>query len=136
MSARAVGGTLRARRGAARRDATAAKPSPRDADDASTRSLDDDDGDDDGGKETTTTTTTTTTRKRRFFRTLARVARLARPYFSGDSRWRARGLLFAVVTLCGLTTWLMVVFSDCQKDMSTALAENCLLYTSPSPRDS
>ena len=124
MSARAVGGTLRARRGAARRDATAAKPSPRDADDASTRSLDDDDGDDDGGKETTTTTTTTTTtRKRRFFRTLARVARLARPYFSGDSKWRARGLLFAVVTLCGLTTWLMVVFSDCQKDMSTALAE-------------
>ena len=122
MSARAVGGTLRARRGAARRDATAAKPSPRDADDASTRSLDDEDGDDDGGKETTTTTTTTT-RKRRFFRTLARVARLARPYFSGDSRWRARGLLFAVVTLCGLTTWLMVVFSDCQKDMSTALAE-------------
>ena len=120
MSARAVGGTLRARRGAARRDATAAKPSPRDADDASTRSLDDDDGDDDGGKETTTTTTT---RKRRFFRTLARVARLARPYFSGDSKWRARGLLFAVVTLCGLTTWLMVVFSDCQKDMSTALAE-------------
>ena len=124
MSARAVGGTLRARRGAARRDAKPyAKPSPRDADDASTRSLDDDDGDDDGGKETTTTTTTTTTRKRRFFRTLARVARLARPYFSGDSKWRARGLLFAVVTLCGLTTWLMVVFSDCQKDMSTALAE-------------
>ena len=121
MSARAVGGTLRARRGAARRDAKPyAKPSPRDADDASTRSLDDDDGDDDGGKETTTTTTT---RKRRFFRTLARVARLARPYFSGDSKWRARGLLFAVVTLCGLTTWLMVVFSDCQKDMSTALAE-------------
>jgi ABC-type uncharacterized transport system fused permease/ATPase subunit len=32
-------------------------------------------------------------------------------------------LLFAVVALCGLTTWLMVVFSDCQKDMSTALAE-------------
>ena len=124
MSARAVGGTLRARRGAARRDAKPyAKPSPRDADDASTRSLDDDIGDDDGGKETTTTTTTTTTRKRRFFRTLARVARLARPYFSGDSKWRARGLLFAVVTLCGLTTWLMVVFSDCQKDMSTALAE-------------
>ena len=122
MSARAVGGTLRARRGAARRDATAAKPSPRDADDASTRALDDDDGDDVGGKDATTTTTTTT-RKRRFFRTLARVARLARPYFSGDSRWRARGLLFAVVTLCGLTTWLMVVFSDCQKDMSTALAE-------------
>ena len=122
MSARAVGGTLRARRGAARRDAKPyAKPSPRDADDASTRSLDDDIGDDDGGKETTTTTTTT--RKRRFFRTLARVARLARPYFSGDSKWRARGLLFAVVTLCGLTTWLMVVFSDCQKDMSTALAE-------------
>lgn len=32
-------------------------------------------------------------------------------------------MLFAVVTLCGLTTSLMVVFSDCQKDMSTALAE-------------
>ncbi len=114
MSGRAVG-TLRARRGAARRDATAAKPSSSDADDASTRSPDD------AGVRRRRETTTPT--RRRFFRTLARVARLARPYFYGDSRWRARGLLFAVVTLCGLTTWLMVVFSDCQKDMSTALAE-------------
>mgnify|MGYP003773895737 FL=1 len=116
MSDRAVGGTLRARRAAARRDATAAKPPPRDADDASTR-LPDDDGARRRRNESTTT------RRRPFFRTLARVARLARPYFFGDSRWRARGLLFAVVTLCGLTTSLMVVFSDCQKDMSTALAE-------------
>jgi ABC-type uncharacterized transport system fused permease/ATPase subunit len=116
MSDRAVGGTLRARRAAARRDATAAKPPPRDADDASTR-LPDDDG------ALRRRNESTTTRRRPFFRTLARVARLARPYFFGDSRWRARGLLFAVVALCGLTTSLMVVFSDCQKDMSTALAE-------------
>ena len=116
MSDRAVGGTLRARRAAARRDATAATRPPRDADDASTR-LPDDDGARRRRNESTTT------RRRPFFRTLARVARLARPYFFGDSRWRARGLLFAVVTLCGLTTSLMVVFSDCQKDMSTALAE-------------
>ena len=115
MSDRAVGGTLRARRGAARRDATAAKPPPRDADDESTRLPDDD-----GARRRRNDSTTT---RRPFFRTLARVARLARPYFFGDSRWRACGLLFAVVTLCGLTTWLMVVFSDCQKDMSTALAE-------------
>jgi len=116
MSDRAVGGTLRARRAAARRDATAAKPPPRDADDASTRLPDDD-------VSRRRRNESTTTRRRPFFRTLARVARLARPYFFGDSRWRARGLLFAVVTLCGLTTMLMVVFSDCQKDMSTALAE-------------
>ncbi len=116
MSDRAVGGTLRARRAAARRDATAAKPPPRDADDASTRLPDDD-------VSRRRRNESTTTRRRPFFRTLARVARLARPYFFGDSRWRARGLLFAVVTLCGLTTSLMVVFSDCQKDMSTALAE-------------
>ena len=115
MSDRAVGGTLRARRAAARRDATAAKPPPRDADDESTRLPDDD-----GARRRRNDSTTT---RRPFFRTLARVARLARPYFFGDSRWRACGLLFAVVTLCGLTTWLMVVFSDCQKDISTALAE-------------
>ena len=116
MSDRAVGGTLRARRAAARRDATAATRPPRDADDASTRLPDDD-------VSRRRRNESTTTRRRPFFRTLARVARLARPYFFGDSRWRARGLLFAVVALCGLTTSLMVVFSDCQKDMSTALAE-------------
>ena len=116
MSDRAVGGTLRARRGAARRDATAATRPPRDADDASTRLPDDD-------VSRRRRNESTTTRRRPFFRTLARVARLARPYFFGDSRWCARGLLFAVVALCGLTTSLMVVFSDCQKDMSTALAE-------------
>ena len=87
------------RRAAAR---PAAKPSPRTLTTRRRGPLDDADRWDDGGKETTTTTTTTT-RKRRFFRTLARVARLARPYFSGDSGARARALLFAVVTLCGGT---------------------------------
>lgn len=59
----------------------------------------------------------------RFFHTLSRVYSLARPYFFSDQRWRARVLLAIVVTLCGLTTWLMVIFSYCQRDMSTALSE-------------
>jgi putative ATP-binding cassette transporter len=60
---------------------------------------------------------------RSFFRTLPGAYALSTPYFVGDRKWRARGLLGLVVFLCGLTTALMVVFSFCQRDMTSALSE-------------
>lgn len=58
----------------------------------------------------------------RFVPTLMRALRLARIYFDGDQRGRARGLLLVMLALCATTTGLMVVFSYVQRDMSTALS--------------
>jgi putative ATP-binding cassette transporter len=58
----------------------------------------------------------------RFVPTLMRALRLARIYYDGDQRGRARGLLLVMLALCAATTGLMVVFSYVQRDMSTALS--------------
>ena len=58
----------------------------------------------------------------RFVPTLMRAARLARLYYFGDQKVRARVLLGAMLVLCACTTGLMVVFSYVQRDMSTALS--------------
>ena len=49
--------------------------------------------------------------------------RLARRYYDGPERRRARFLLLVMLGLCACTTGLSVVFSYVQRDMSTALSE-------------
>ena len=58
-----------------------------------------------------------------FVPTLARAVRLARRYYDGPERRRARFLLLVMLGLCACTTGLSVVFSYVQRDMSTALSE-------------
>ena len=58
----------------------------------------------------------------KFVPTLMRALRLAKLYYFGDQKVRARVLLGAMLVLCGCTTSLMVVFSYIQRDMSTALS--------------
>lgn len=52
----------------------------------------------------------------------SRAARLAKLYYFGDQKVRARVLLGMMLVMCGCTTGLMVVFSYVQRDMSTALS--------------
>ena len=58
-----------------------------------------------------------------FWPTLLRALKLARFYYYGDQKVRARVLLGIMLVLCALTTGLMVVFSYVQRDMMTALSE-------------
>ena len=58
----------------------------------------------------------------KFVPTLMRAARLAKLYYFGDQKVRARVLLGGMLVMCGCTTGLMVVFSYVQRDMSTALS--------------
>ena len=58
-----------------------------------------------------------------FWPTLLRAIKLARFYYYGDQKVRARVLLGIMLVLCALTTGLMVVFSYVQRDMMTALSE-------------
>ena len=58
-----------------------------------------------------------------FWPTLLRAIKLARIYYYGDQKVRARVLLGIMLVLCALTTGLMVVFSYVQRDMMTALSE-------------
>jgi len=60
--------------------------------------------------------------KARFVHTLWRATSLAKIYYSGDHKVRARTLLAGMLFMCATTTALMVVFSYVQRDMMTALS--------------
>lgn len=55
-----------------------------------------------------------------FVPTLLRALKLAKLYYWGDARHRARFLLTVMLLMTMCTTGLMVVFSYVQRDMSTA----------------
>ena len=62
-------------------------------------------------------------RQAEFWPTLLRALKLAKIYYYGDQKVRARVLLSVMLVLCALTTGLMVVFSYVQRDMMTALSD-------------
>ena len=60
----------------------------------------------------TTVTSPALSRLQTAWSVLRRVGALARPYFSSDERWRARGLLAAIVTLNLGAVYMLVLIND------------------------
>ncbi|MDP3131907.1 MAG: SbmA/BacA-like family transporter, partial [Burkholderiaceae bacterium] len=60
----------------------------------------------------TTVTSPSLSRLQTAWSVLRRVVALARPYFSSDERWRARGLLAAIVTLNLGAVYTLVLIND------------------------
>ena len=54
---------------------------------------------------------------------LGKVWKLARPYWFSEERWRARGLLAAIVTLSLGLVYLLVAFNRWNRDFYNALQE-------------